>query len=138
MFRSINDLANFGQRPPRAASAVLLALLPWSMFGQTTGTIQKGQPVPIEALNHPGVGAQVRAGCIHDSRPPEANEELPPAIEPLPRTVEGFEQRLRFKLILKAISGEDLYNRLGASASGSATDKPKAGGGAETQYGSNR
>ena len=138
MFCSINDLADFAHQAPRAASAVLLALLPWSQFGPITGTIQKGLPVPIDGSNHPGVDAQVRAGCIHDSRPPEANEELRSAIEPLWRTVDGFEQQLRFKAILKDISGEKINYRWGVGASGAATEEPKAGGGDETRYGSNR
>ncbi len=91
---------------------------------------EKGLPVLIEALNHPSVDAQIRAGCILDSQPPEANEKLQPAIEPLKRTVEGFEQQMRFgpinnpfKRALKAISGEEIYYRWGPGASGSATDK---------------
>ena len=138
MFSFITDLAEFAHQPPRAASAVILALLPWSLFGQTTRTIQKGLPIPSEASNHPGVDDQFRAACIHNSRPPEANEELRPAIEPLRQTLERFEQQLRFKRILEAISSEEMYYRWGAGASGAATDKPNAGGGAESRYGSNR
>ena len=103
-----------------------------------SASLQNGLPIPIEASNHPGVDAQVHAGFIHHSRPPEPNEELRPAIEPLRRTVETFEQRLRFEPILKAIGSEEMYYRWGEGASKAATDKPKAGGGTETRYGSNR
>ena len=96
---------------------------------------EKGLPVLIEALGHPSVDARIRVGCILDSQPPEANEKLQPAIGPLVRAVEGFEQRLRFgpinnpfKRALKAISGEETYYRWGPGASGSATDASQAGG----------
>ena len=102
------------------------------------GRYARGLPVLIEALSHPSVDAQIRAGCILDSQPPEANEELRPAIGPLQRTVERFEQQLRFgpinnpfKRALKAISGEAVYYRWGPGASGAATDWPKAGGGGQ-------
>ena len=95
------------------------------------GRYEKGLPVLIEALDHPSVDARVRAGCVLDSQPPEANEELQPAIEPLRRTVANFEQQPRFgatnnsfKRALKAISGEETYYRWGPGASGSATNHP--------------
>ena len=88
-------------------------------------------------MNHPSVDAQIRAGCILDSQPPDANEELQPAIEPLQRTVDRFEQRPRFgstnnpfKRALKAISGEETYYRWGPGASGAPPDKQAAGSGA--------
>lgn len=138
MFGFVNNLDPNAHKAARAAVAFLLALLPWSLFGRTTETIQKGLTVPIEALNHPGVDAQVRAGFIRDSQLPEANEGLQPGIEPMRRTVEGFEQQLRFKVILEAVSGEEMYCRWGVGASESATAKPKAGGVDETRFGSIR
>ncbi len=91
------------------------------------GRYEQGLPVLIEALNHPSVDARIRAGCVLDSQPPEANEKLRPAVEPLQRAVERFEQQMRFgstnnpfKRALKAIGGEEIYYRWGPGASGSA------------------
>jgi HEAT repeat protein len=98
------------------------------------GRYEKGLPILIEALDHPSVDAQIRAGCILDSQPPDANQELQPAIGPLQRTVDRFEQQSRFgatnnpfKRALKAISGDELYYRWGPGASGSPRDEPEAG-----------
>ena len=98
------------------------------------GHYEKGLPILIEALDHPSVDAQIRAGCILDSQPPDANQELQPAIGPLQRTVDRFEQQSRFggtnnpfKRALKAISGDELYYRWGPGASGSPRDEPEAG-----------
>ena len=109
------------------------------------GRYSKGLPVLLEALNHPSVDARIRVGCILDSQPPEANEHLQSAIGPLQRTVARFEQQMRFgpinnpfKRALKAISGEEIYYRWGLGASGSATHGPKAGGGDEARYRSDR
>ena len=95
------------------------------------GRYEEGLPVLIRALDHPSVDARVRAGCVLDSQPPEANEKLRPAIEPLRRIVASFEQQPRFgatnnsfKRALKAISGEETYYRWGPGASGSATNHP--------------
>ncbi len=98
------------------------------------GRYEKGLPILIEALDHPSVDAQIRAGCILDSQPPNANQELQPAIGPLQRTVDRFEQQPRFgatnnpfKRALKAISGDELYYRWGPGASGSPRDAREAG-----------
>lgn len=98
------------------------------------GRYEKGLPILIEALDHPSVDAQIRAGCILDSQPPNANQELQPAIGPLRRTVDRFEQQSRFgatnnpfKRALKAISGDELYYRWGPGASGSPRDEPETG-----------
>ena len=98
------------------------------------GRYEKGLPILIEALDHPSVDAQIRAGCILDSQPPNANQELQPAIGPLQRTVDRFEQQPRFgatnnpfKRALKAISGEETYYRWGPGASGSPRDAREAG-----------
>ena len=98
------------------------------------GRYKKGLPILIEALDHPSVDAQIRAGCILDSQPPTANQELQPAIGPLQRTVDRFEQQPRFgstnnpfKRALKAISGEETYYRWGPGASGSPRYEPEAG-----------
>ena len=98
------------------------------------GRYEKGLPILIEALDHPSIDAQIRAGCILDSQPPDANQRLRPAIGPLQRTVDRFEQQSRFgatnnpfKRALKAISGDELYYRWGPGASGSPRDEPEAG-----------
>ena len=98
------------------------------------GRYKTGLPILIEALDHPSVDAQIRAGCILDSQPPTANQELQPAIGPLQRTVDRFEQQPRFgstnnpfQRALKAISGEETYYRWGPGASGSPRDEPEAG-----------
>lgn len=98
------------------------------------GRYEKGLPILIEALDHPSVDAQIRAGCILDSQPPGANQELQPAIGPLQRTVDRFEQQSRFgatnnpfKRALKAISGEETYYRWGPGASGAPRDGPETG-----------
>ena len=94
------------------------------------GRFEKGLPALIEALDHPSVDAQVRAGCVLDSQPPSANEKLQPAIVPLQQIAESFEQQMRFgpinnpfKRALKAIHGEETYYRWGPGASGLATAK---------------
>ena len=105
------------------------------------GRYEKGLPVLIEALSHPSIDARIRAGCILDSQPPDANDRLQPAIEPLQRTVASFEQQLRFGPInnpfrraLMAISGEETYYRWGPGSSGSPRESPTAGaGGGEGQ-----
>ncbi len=100
------------------------------------GRYEQGLPVLIEALNHPSVDARIRVGCILDSQPPEANEKLRGAIEPLQRAVENFEQQPRFgatnnpfKRALKAITGEEIYYRWGPGASGTATSTLRASDG---------
>ena len=104
------------------------------------GRYEKGLPVVMEALEHPSIDARIRAGCILDSQPPEANQALRAAIGPLWRAVEGFEQQLRFgppnnpfKRALKAITGEETYYRWGPGASGATAPRPHGTAGYETR-----
>ncbi len=55
------------------------------------GRYEYGLPVLIAALDHSSVDPRIRAGCILDSQPPEANEEPQAAIEPLRHAVERVE-----------------------------------------------
>ncbi len=52
------------------------------------GHYEEGLPVLIEPLNHPIPQAQIRAAGVLDSQPPEASEELQPAIERFNRPLE--------------------------------------------------
>jgi len=84
------------------------------------GRYEDGLAAIIAALEHPLTTAQIRAGCVLDTQPPEANEQLQPAIEPLRQAVQRFRQEGRFggtnnpfKRALKAITGEESYYRWG-------------------------
>ena len=97
------------------------------------GRYRKALPVLIEALSHPSVDARIRAGCVLDLQPPDANDKLRPAIGPLRQALERFEPQHRFGSInnpferaLKAITGEARYHRWGPGASGSAAVKDAA------------
>ncbi len=89
---------------------------------------QEALPVVIAALNDPIIHAQVRASGILDSQPPEANDQLQAAIEPLKLLAEKidvckmpgipFGLNYPFDRAIKAISGEELYYRWGHGASG--------------------
>ena len=90
------------------------------------GRYEEGLPALIAALEHPLITAQVRAGCVLDTQPPEANAKLRPAIKPLKQAVQRFKQEGRFggtnnpfKRALKAIGGGESYYRWGPGASGS-------------------
>ena len=94
------------------------------------GRYEDGLPAMIAAMEHPLTTAQIRAGCVLDTQPPEANEQLQPAIEPLRQAVQRFREEGRFgrtnnpfKRALKAISGEESYYRWSPGASGSPPDK---------------
>jgi len=94
------------------------------------GRYEDGLPAIIAALEHPLTTAQIRAGCVLDTQPPEANEQLQPAIEPLRQAVRRFRQEGRFggtnnpfKRALKAITGEETYYRWGPGESGSPVGK---------------
>ena len=89
---------------------------------------EEALPVVIAALNDPIIHAQVRASGIIDSQPPEANDQLQAAIEPLKLLAEEidvckmpgipFGLNYPFYRAIKAISGEELYYRWGEGASG--------------------
>jgi len=90
------------------------------------GRYEEALPVLVKALNHPILHAQIRAGCVLDSQPPEASEKLQPAVVPLQQAVKRYKQHWMFggsnnpfKRALKAISGEEDYYRWGPGASGS-------------------
>ena len=85
------------------------------------GRYEDGLPAIIAALNHPLPSARVRASCILDTQPPEANEKLQPAIaalrdaaskvdvKKLPGIPYGLNQP--FERAIKAITGEETYHR---------------------------
>jgi hypothetical protein len=84
--------------------------------------------VVISALDDPIIHARIRAAGILDSQPPEANDKLQAAIEPLKLAAEKtdvyhmpgipFGLNYPFQRAIKAISGEELYYRWGEGASG--------------------
>jgi hypothetical protein len=85
-------------------------------------------PVVIAALDDPIIHAQIRASGILDSQPPEANDQLQAAIEPLKLAADKtdvynmpgipFGRNYPFQRAIKAISGEEVYYRWGDGASG--------------------
>ena len=85
-------------------------------------------PVVIAALDDPIIHARIRASGILDSQPPEANDKLQAAIEPLQLAAEKtdvynlpgipFGLNYPFQRAIKAISGEEIYYRWGDGASG--------------------
>jgi arylsulfatase A-like enzyme len=90
------------------------------------GHYEDGLPVLIEAMAHTNVGVQVRVANILNSQPPDANEQLQLAVEPLRMSVQRFKPLGRFggtnnpfKRAYKAITGQEHYYRWGMGASGS-------------------
>ncbi len=91
------------------------------------GRYEDGLPAIIAALDHPVPAARIRASGVLDTQPPEANEELQPAIVALRgaasevnvRKLPGipFGLNYPFKRALKAITGEESYYRWGPGAS---------------------
>lgn len=92
------------------------------------GRYEDGLPAIIAALDCPIPAARIRAAGILDTQPPEANEELRPAVgalrdaasevnvTKLPGIPYGLNQP--FERAIKAITGEESYYRWGPSASG--------------------
>ena len=90
------------------------------------GHYEEALPILIEAMNNPSVEVQVRVGNILDSQPPDANEQLQPAVAPLAEAVRRFKPSGQFggannpfDRAYKAITGQALYYRWGMGASGS-------------------
>jgi hypothetical protein len=93
------------------------------------GRYADAAPVLAEALAYPVPAARIRAACILDSQPPEANADLQGAIGALQqaaartdvRGLPGIPYGLNdpFGRALKAIQGEASYYRWGMGASGS-------------------
>lgn len=90
------------------------------------GHYEHALPVLIDAMKHPVVDVQVRVGNILDSQPPDANEQLQSAVEPLAAAVKRFKPSGRyggknnpFKRAYRAITGQEYYYRWGMGASGS-------------------
>ena len=89
---------------------------------------EEALPVVIAALDDPIIHARIRASGILDSQPPEANDQLQAAIEPLILAAEKtdvynipgipFGLNYPFQRAIKAISGEEIYYRWGEGASG--------------------
>ena len=90
------------------------------------GHYEEALPVLIAEMGHPNTDVQVRVGNILDSQPPDANEQLQAAIEPLAIAKEKFNPNHRygsqnkpFDRAYRAITGQQLYYRWGRGASGS-------------------
>lgn len=90
------------------------------------GYYEEALPVILAEIDHPNTDVQVRVGNILDSQPPDANEVLAPAIEPLAIAKEKFKPQGRygsankpFDRAYRAITGQQLYYRWGMGASGS-------------------
>jgi N-sulfoglucosamine sulfohydrolase len=89
---------------------------------------EEALPVAMAALDDPIIHARIHAAGILDSQPPEANEQLQPAIESLKMAAEKtdvyhmpgipFGLNYPFQRAIKAISGEEVYYRWGDGASG--------------------
>lgn len=87
---------------------------------------EEALPVLIDAMNHPSAEVQVRVGNILDSQPPDANEQLQPAVGPLEEAMKRFRSRKRGRGVTNpfiraygAITGQAVYYRWGMGASGS-------------------
>jgi len=90
------------------------------------GEYKNALPVVIAEMTHPNTDVQVRVGNILDSQPPDANEQLQSAIEPLAAAMKEFRPTMRygstnkpFDRAFRAITGQQLYYRWGMGASGS-------------------
>jgi hypothetical protein len=93
------------------------------------GHYEEAVPVLIRAMKHPSELVQARVGNILDSQPPDANEHLQPAVEPLAAGLKRSKPRGRYRRAYhpfdrayKAITGQELYYRWGMGASGSPTN----------------
>jgi N-sulfoglucosamine sulfohydrolase len=90
------------------------------------GQYEEALPVLIDAMNHPSAEVLVRVGNILDSQPPDANDQLQPAIGPLEEAIKRFKSQRRIRGAMnpfirayKAITGQEVYYRWGMGASGS-------------------
>jgi len=90
------------------------------------GHYKEALPVVIAEMAHPNTDIQVRVGNILDSQPPDANEQLQAAIEPLAVAKQKFKPQGRygssnkpFDRAYRALTNQQLYYRWGMGASGS-------------------
>ena len=90
------------------------------------GRYQEALPVLIRSMKHPNVDVQIRVGNILDSQPPDANEQLKPAVEPLIEAIKRFKPSGRygnsnnpFMRAYLALTSQKHYYRWGMGASGS-------------------
>ena len=90
------------------------------------GYYQEALPAVLAEISHPNTDVQVRVGNLLDSQPPDANQVLASAIEPLAIARKKFKPRSRYGSANKpldrayrAITGQQLYYRWGMGASGS-------------------
>lgn len=89
------------------------------------GCYEEALPAVLAELSHPNTDVQVRVGNLLDSQPPDANEALAAAIEPLAIAKEKFKPQARYGRANKpldrayrALTGQQLYFRWGMGASG--------------------
>ena len=85
------------------------------------GRYEEGLPAIISALKHPIPAARVRASCVLDTQPPNANPKLQPALVAIReaaaklnvKKIRGIPYGLNepFKRAIKAITGEETYYR---------------------------
>ncbi|MGB2092342.1 MAG: hypothetical protein ACPH2J_10665, partial [Akkermansiaceae bacterium] len=90
------------------------------------GHYKEALPVLIAEMAHPNTDVQVRVGNILDSQPPDANEHLQAAIEPLAVAMKKFKPNSRyghknrpFERAYRALTNQQHYYRWGMGASGS-------------------
>lgn len=90
------------------------------------GHYEEALSIVIAEMAHPNTDVQVRVGNILDSQPPDANEQLAAAIEPLAVAKRKFKPQARygglnrpFDRAYRALTGQQLYYRWGRGASGS-------------------
>lgn len=89
------------------------------------GYYEEALPAVLAEMSHPNTDVQVRVGNLLDSQPPDANEALATAIEPLAIARKKFKPQGRYGSANKpldrayrALTGQRLYYRWGMGASG--------------------
>ena len=89
------------------------------------GYYEETLPAVLAEISHPNTDVQVRVGNLLDSQPPDANEALATAIEPLAIARKKFKPQGRYGSANKpldrayrALTGQQLYYRWGMGASG--------------------
>lgn len=89
------------------------------------GYYEEALPAVLAEISHPNTDVQVRVGNLLDSQPPDANEALATAIEPLAIARKKFKPQGRYGSANKpldrayrALTGQQLYYRWGMGASG--------------------
>ncbi|MEK9633584.1 MAG: hypothetical protein VW622_07075, partial [Opitutae bacterium] len=82
-------------------------------------------PAVLAEIRHPNTDVQVRVGNLLDSQPPDANEDLAPAIKTLEIARRKFKAKGRYghankplDRAYRALTGLQLYYRWGMGASG--------------------